>query len=127
MGRLGAGVISWEGKVLAGEGPSAFPRPEDLAFHLYRGALLDLVSAEERLAKLVAGLEQIYLNTSTTVDLKRAVALRASSLLEGRWFDALKVARDIREGFKVKGDQYSAGTPGLAYKEETLQLCEDLA
>lgn len=108
-------------------GTDPCPRPEELAFHLYRGALLDLVPIGERLTKLVAGLEQLYLNNSTSVDRKRAVSLRASSLLEGWGFDALKVARDIREGFRIKGDQYDANTLGLAHREETLQLCEDLA
>jgi hypothetical protein len=106
---------------------TALPGPEDLAFHLYRGALLDMVTVEERLAKLVAGLEYLYLTMGTVVDRKRAVALRASSLLEGWGFDALKVARDIREGFKIKGELYAAGALGMIHKEETLLLCEDLA
>ncbi len=114
-------------KEIGERGADARPLPEDLAFHLYRGALLDPISVEERLAKLMAGLDHLYSNTSTIVDRKRAVALRASSLLEGWGFDALKVARDIRDGFKLKGEQYNAGTLGMAYKDETLQLCEDLA
>ena len=114
---------------IAAPGPASetYPMVEDTAFHLYRGAMLDLVPVEERVAKIIAGLEHLYLSDATVVDRKRAVALRTSSLLEGWSFDALKVARDIREGFKVKGELYNAGSVGMVYKEETLQLSEDLA
>jgi hypothetical protein len=99
--------------------------PEDLAFHLYRRSLLDIMSVEERIAKSISGLEELFLDEDSSLDRRRAVALRTSSLLEGWGHDALKVAKDIREGFLVRKALY--GGEAMTQEIDLELLSENLA